>query len=376
MKEEIENEYASTVQQHESATMRTALKITLSSVMTLGLLWGLYTLRHILLLLLLSLLLSYLLEPIVRVFDTGQLQWGRVRVRLPRLPRLLTISLVYLFGLAAMIVLSLIFLPIALKEGGSLIQNVPAYVDFIQKITADLAALYQRYHLPTAWQPIVTTGLTKGTQTLLAILETILGEITSVLSNAWWLLIPPLLAFFLLKDSGRLWIGFLALVPQPEQRQRLAEVLHAIEEVLATFIRTQLALCVLMGVWVVGLLTLLGIPYGFLLGLLAAVLEFVPVFGPLFAGTLISLIAVVRDPLLALWVILALTFLRLLQDYVVLPRVMGQHIHLHPAVIIIAVLCGAELAGIAGVFLATPVAAIIRVILVTWQRTRNLSVPS
>jgi predicted PurR-regulated permease PerM len=49
---------------------------------------------------------------------------------------------------------------------------------------------------------------------------------------------------------------------------------------------------------------------------------------------------------------------------------MGQHIHLHPAVIIVAVLCGAELAGTAGVFLATPVAAIMKVLLITWQRTR------
>jgi predicted PurR-regulated permease PerM len=50
---------------------------------------------------------------------------------------------------------------------------------------------------------------------------------------------------------------------------------------------------------------------------------------------------------------------------------MGQHIHLHPAIIIVAVLCGAELAGTAGVFLATPVAAIIRVLLLTWHRARS-----
>ncbi|GIX48683.1 MAG: hypothetical protein KatS3mg131_2894 [Candidatus Tectimicrobiota bacterium] len=150
----------------------------------------------------------------------------------------------------------------------------------------------------------------------------------------------------------------------------MGELLGAIEEVLATFIRTQLALCVIMGLWIVGLLTFLRIPYSFLLGVIAAVLEFIPVFGPLLAGTLICLVTVVRDPLLALWVALALIFLRLVQDYVVVPRVMGQHIHLHPAVIIVAVLCGAELAGTAGVFLATPAAAVIRVLLVTWRRWR------
>jgi hypothetical protein len=55
-------------------------------------------------------------------------------------------------------------------EGRSLLQSVPLYVKFLQETTADLAALYDRYHLPTAWQPLVDTGLTKGVQALLAIL--------------------------------------------------------------------------------------------------------------------------------------------------------------------------------------------------------------
>jgi predicted PurR-regulated permease PerM len=270
-----------------------------------------------------------------------------------------------------MTAVSLVFLPIALKEGGSLIQSVPAYVTFLQETTDHIAALYNRYNLPTAWRPLVNTGLARGVQTVLSILQALVTELTTALSRAWWLLIPPLLAFFLLQDSGRLRSGFLGFFPRPEQRQRMAEMLEAIEEVLATFIRTQCALCVLMGLWIVGLLTLLRIPYSFLLGLLAAVLEFIPVFGPLLTGTIICLVAIVREPLLAVWVLLALVCLRLVQDYIVVPRVMGQHIHLHPAIIIVAVLCGAELAGTAGVFLATPVAAIIRVLLLTWQRARN-----
>ena len=371
MAETARNDHPFLPQRHESTTFLATMKIVLACVATLGLLWGLYALRTILLLLLLSLLLSYLLEPIVQTFARGHLQWGRVVVPLPRLPRLLTICLVYLFSLAAIIVLSLVFLPIALKEGGSFLQSVPAYVTFLQETTDHVAALYNRYNLPTAWRPLVSTGLAKGVQTVLAILERLIAELTTALSRAWWLFIPPLLAFFLLRDSRRLRDGCLALFPLTEQRQRIAEILDAIEDVLATFIRTQLALCVLMGLWIVGLLTFLRIPYGFLLGFLAAVLEFIPVFGPLLAGTIICLVAVVREPLLAVWVLLALVCLRAVQDYIIVPRVMGQHIHLHPAVIIVAVLCGAELAGTAGVFLATPIAAIVRVFLLTWQRTRH-----
>jgi predicted PurR-regulated permease PerM len=371
MAERVRHDHSSCLQRGKDAYLLPTLKIVLACLAMFGLLWGLYALRTILLLLFLSLLLSYLLEPIVQTFTRGRLSFGPLVLPFPRIPRLLTICLVYLFGLAAMIALSLVFLPIALKEGGSLIQSVPVYVTFLQQTTDHLAALYNHYNLPTAWRPLVNTGLARGVQPVLSILQTLVAELTTALSRAWWLLIPPLLAFFLLQDSGRLRSGFLGFFSQPEQRQQVAEMLEAIEEVLATFIRTQLALCVLMGLWIVGLLTLLRIPYGFLLGLLAAVLEFIPVFGPLLAGAIICLVAVVREPLLAVWVLLALVCLRLVQDYIIVPRVMGQHIHLHPAMIIVAVLCGAELAGTAGVFLATPVAAIIRVLLLTWQRARN-----
>jgi predicted PurR-regulated permease PerM len=375
MTESVREPQAPVSPQSDSAYVLLALKILLACAALLGVLWGLYTLRTILLMLLLSLLLSYLLEPVVQAFEQGRMRWGSVLIPLPRLPRLLTIFLVYLFGLTVVILLSLAFLPIALKEGGSLIQNVPAYVTFLQEMTAELAALYDHYNLPTAWQPLVNSSLTRGVQTLLKVFETLVAEFTTALSRSWWLFMPPLLALILLKDSGRLRAGVL-LCFSPGQRQRAAYILNAIEEVLAAFIRTQLVLCILMGLWITGLLTFLGIPYGFLLGFLAGVLEFIPVFGPLVAGLLVCLVAVVRDPVLALWVLLALVLLRVLQDYVVVPRVMGQHIHLHPALIIIAVLCGAELAGTAGVFLATPVAAVMRVLLATWQRSRDMVSPS
>lgn len=355
---------------NDAAYVRLALKMLASCVALAGVLWGLYALRTILLLLFLALLLSYLLDPVVRIFEHGRLRYGVIRIPCPRLPRILTICLVYLVGLMLIIVLSLVFLPIALKEGGGLLQNVPAYVNFLQEMTAELAALYDRYNLPTAWQPLVNSSLTRGVQTLLKIIETLVGELTTALSRSWWLLMPPLLAFFLLKDSNRLRTGALLIFP-PEHRSRAAYILSAIEEVLASFIRTQLVLCVLMGLWVTSILTFLGVPYSFLLGLMAAILEFIPVFGPLFAGMLICLVTVVREPLQALWLLLTLALLRVLQDYVVVPRVMGQHIHLHPAVIIIAVLCGAELAGTAGVFLATPVAAILRILLVSWHHSRH-----
>src|SRR5919109_1373631 len=111
MAEDIYNESPPILRRGDGTPIRVVVKIFLSCVAVLGFLWGLYTLRTILLLLLLSLLLSYLFEPIVQAFDGGRIRCGRVSLPLPRLPRFLTIFLVYLFCLAAIIWLSLVFFP-------------------------------------------------------------------------------------------------------------------------------------------------------------------------------------------------------------------------------------------------------------------------
>jgi predicted PurR-regulated permease PerM len=107
---------------------------------------------------------------------------------------------------------------------------------------------------------------------------------------------------------------------------------------------------------------LLGNPYAILLGVLAAVLEFIPLIGPLVVAAVAVGIAALHDPMLAVWTAVFLTVLRVAEDYVIYPRLIGCGIHLHPLVVIVAVLAGAELGGIAGVFIAVPLVALVTVV--------------
>jgi predicted PurR-regulated permease PerM len=149
---------------------------------------------------------------------------------------------------------------------------------------------------------------------------------------------------------------------------RLFEELNA---TLTAYVRAQLIACVVVGM-LCGLgFALLGNPYPILLGVLAATLEFIPLVGPIVLGAVAMALAALRDPMSALWTALFLIVLRMIEDYVIYPRLIGRTIHLHPLVIIVAVLAGVELGGVAGIFIAVPVVALITVVVRHWLEWRE-----
>ena len=115
----------------------------------------------------------------------------------------------------------------------------------------------------------------------------------------------------------------------------------------------------------------IGVPYALLLGVLAGLLEFIPLVGPLVVALGTSLVAGFHSTGQAVAVLLFLGTLRLVQDYVVFPRLVRRGIHMHPLGVIVAILCGAELAGIAGIFLAIPVVAVLSVSYRHWLEHRG-----
>jgi hypothetical protein len=112
--------------------------------------------------------------------------------------------------------------------------------------------------------------------------------------------------------------------------------------VLAAYIRAQLLACALIGSVCGVAFAILGVHYAVLLGVLAAVLEFIPLVGPFLAAAIVTVVAAFQAPILALRVAGFLAILRVLHDYVVYPRLVGRGLHLHPFVVVIAVLAGSS----------------------------------
>lgn len=139
-------------------------------------------------------------------------------------------------------------------------------------------------------------------------------------------------------------------------------LLYDVNNTLAAYTRAQLISCVLIGLLSTLAFTLIGLEYALLLGLIAGILEFIPLLGPLAIGIVATTIgAFSHDPRQAIWTAAFLILLRVTHDYVTYPRIVKHGVHLHPFAVILSILAGEQIAGIPGVFLSIPLVALMTV---------------
>jgi predicted PurR-regulated permease PerM len=132
-----------------------------------------------------------------------------------------------------------------------------------------------------------------------------------------------------------------------------------------------LTACLLIGLVCTIAFVVMGVPYALVLGVLAGLLEFVPLVGPFVLAIVAAGAAGIVSFALAGIVLVFLAALRLVEDYVIYPRLIGHGVHLHPLAVILAVLAGAELGGVTGIFLSIPVVAILAVARRHWLEHRG-----
>lgn len=318
-------------------------------------LWVLRALTGVLLLVVLSIFFAYLIAPLVEFVHRP----FNIRGREHLMPRAAAIAVVYvvLFGLLG---LSLWFLlPRLGTQVTEFANKAPDYITSARARSQGLNRLYENYQIPEAVRKKINDNLTSliesATQFTGVRLWAIIYEALTLLP---FLILIPILAFFFLKDADSFRRSALQMLPRGRWRWRGDEFFQDVNSTLAAYIRAQLIACLLIGtICTLGFL-IIGVPYALLLGLIAGVLEFIPLVGPLGVALLATGIASFSSLKEAVVVILFLGTLRIIHDYFVYPRIIGQGVHLHPLAVILAILSGAEIAGVAGVFLAIPVIAI------------------
>lgn len=168
------------------------------------------------------------------------------------------------------------------------------------------------------------------------------------------------------------WVdGFVSLFPAG-RRQRVREVLEKLYRTVQRWVLGQLVAMTFIGVSSAIALHFIGIPFALLLGLFAGLIAFVPYLGAIVGGIPPVLLALISDPILAVWVILAYTALQLFEGYVIQPLVMSQAVRLHPALVLFAIIVMGTLFGLVGVLLAVPVVAVVQVLVnELWVKRMN-----
>jgi predicted PurR-regulated permease PerM len=345
---------------------RFILRVLLAIVAIAFGLWAMHRLAAIVLVLVLAALFAYLVAPLVQLAERPIRIAGRPR----RLSRAAAIVLVYMLLAGGVSAGAALLLPSATEQIDVMMSRAPAYAQSIVTWQHGWSRYYERLRMPLELRASIDQSVLAVDDAAIAYARGSLMALVGALWYAPWLALIPILAFFLLKDAASFRRAIVIALPYRIRLRghRLFEELNA---TLAAFICAQLLGCVLVGT-LCGLgFAVIGIPYPVLLGVLAGVLEFIPLVGPLVLAIVASIVGALHAPVLVPWTLGFLGVLRLVEDYVIYPRLICRGIQLHPLAVIVAVLTGAELDGVAGMFLAIPTVAIASVVYRHWLEWRG-----
>jgi predicted PurR-regulated permease PerM len=347
---------------------RVILRVLFIVLVVAVMLWVLVKLTGVILLLVLSIFFAYLVSPLVDFLHRPFRLGGR-RIAIPRV---MAIALAYLIIVGGIVVVFFLIVPRLGDQFPQFAEQAKGYWKVVGDKTQNLNEYFRLHRMPdpliNAFNNAVPSIVEKVSQTFSLVLTSMVTWVAYIP----WLILIPILSFFLLKDAELFRRTALQMLPRGRWRWRGDEFFQDVSRTLAAYTRAQLTACLFIGgVCALGF-TLLGLPSPLVLGFIAGLFEFVPLVGPLAVAVLVGIVAALHGGFFSL--LLVLTFLgvlRVIQDYIIYPRLIGQGIHLHPLAVILAILSGAELAGVAGIFLAIPVVAILTVSYRHWLEHRG-----
>lgn len=304
--------------------------------------WLLNSVAWVVGLLVISTLIVYVLNPVVFLL--------RDRAKLPHG---VSVGLIFLgFLLFCILAISLI-VPIIHAELVEIVDNFPVYVAWLQESIEWVSDQILYLDLEDEFKDY----LLNLSQTLYQILEYITEATLALVLGIVDLFFVFFLVFYLLYDFHAVRLQAVELFP-PGRRRLAQELISLVDCSVGNFIRASLIRCTVVGLATgVGLL-IIGMPYAFLLGLLAGIFNFVLYIGPFIAAIpalLLSFSPLTPAPLLVLAVYV---FIQILDGILLAPLLLGRVLNLKPITIIIVILAGGKLGGVLGMVVAVPVASI------------------
>ena len=328
-----------------------------ASVLWTILLFGLavafvYAARAVIIIFCFAILLAYLIDPVVRFLQRHSLFSKRLRgphVAEAYLALLIFVALI--FHLLA---------PGSLGRSARLLQRLPTLSDRLAtgEIATDLGTKYGwDENQILRWKAFLVqhrSGIQNMTGTAERLATTGIGAI----------IVIPILAIFFLSDGESLANQAIQLVSTKENHEEFQSLAADLNTMLQHYIRAKVTLGGLSLAYVSITSLVLGFPHPLALGVLAGILEFIPIAGWMIAATtIISVGAFTHSHWI--WMALLLGLWRMLMDYWIAPRVMGHELEIHPLLALFALMAGAAVGGFVGVYLALPFAAALRVV---WRR--------
>lgn len=338
---------------------RDRLRLAMVIGAVVGLLWLLWLARAALVPFFIGAVLAYLLNPLVNAL----VRIIPYRHRFEDWARITAILIIYGVGVGVLSVVGVLLVPRVVDELNNLFQQRDEFARQARQQIEEWLVIYEE-RVPQSIQEQIERSLEQASQQtgdlLRASIQRTLGLVTQTFSVLLGFLTIPIWLFYVLKDQPRTSAWFYGLFP-PSAQKDVHTCMSNASRLLANYFRAQVTLGIFIGV-AAGLgLSLLNVPFAVSLAVVAGITELIPIIGPIIGAVIALTVTLAVDPgIKVLWVLLLYVGLQQFENNILVPRIQGAAVKLHPAVIIILLVTAGQIFGLWGMILIVPVAAVVR----------------
>jgi predicted PurR-regulated permease PerM len=313
---------------------------------TIVALWAMYLIRSQLLVIYVCVLFATGLSPLVRWIERRRTSGKR------RLPRPAAILLIYATVIGIIVAIGYVVLPPLIEQSQAFWRELPERIEGVQRRLVSWGVISP----DTSYQDLLKQAPGSGDT-----VNFVLGTVWGFVGGLFGFVTILLLTFYFLVESQSIFNFFVRLFPR-ERRQTVADVSGMVTNKVSAWLGGQIFLGFIIGATTAIGLGLMGVPYFFVLALIAGIGEMIPMVGPLLSAIPAIAVAFTVSPGLALGVAIFFLVQQQLENAVLVPKLMGQTVGLSAVTVILSLLIGGELLGFVGALLAVPTAAIIQVL--------------
>lgn len=319
----------------------------LSATLTVALAWVLYLVRDTLLLIYVAGIVAVGLSPLVDCIERQRV------IRRVRLPRWVAILSVYLALVIVVVLFVMLMVPPLAMQAREFLDAAPEILSRGQQWLIEQGILSRELTIGEA----VRQSPVGGGDAVTTVVSAIWGFVGGVFGIVTILIV----AFYLLVDAENIVRAIVRLFPRPE-RARVRDAFRRAGEKVSAWLTGQLLLGAIIGTTAAIGLWILGVPYFYVLALIAGIGELIPIVGPLLAAIPAVVVGFSVSPATAIGVAVFFFLQQQVENHVLVPKIMSRQVGISPVLVIMALLIGGTLLGLVGAILAVPTAAILQVL--------------
>jgi predicted PurR-regulated permease PerM len=317
---------------------------------TVILMWALYLVRGPLLIIYVSALFATGLAPLVRVIERQRI----VALSRKRLPRAAAILVIYGTVIGSLVGLGAAVIPPMVQQSQEFWKRLPDYMDQAQQRLASWGLIAP----DASFKELLQQAPAGGGDAV----NVVMGALWGFVGGIFGIITILLLTFYMLVDSQRVFELFVRFFPKRD-RNKVSDISELAAVKISAWLGGQMLLGLIIGTISAIGFAVMGVPYFFVLAVIAAIGEMIPMVGPLLSAIPAVLVALTVSPGLALGVAGFCWGVQLIENNVLVPKVMGETVGLSAVTVIASLIIGSELLGFVGALLAVPTAAIIQVLI-------------